>query len=188
MAYKDNEIFSAYERYSARVPYFPQLVLLVLIFLGSVWLSLNTYVAFMRYTDAAIAIPTLVRWDWAMMLEEPFTSAAANLGMHLVGLVALAILMRVMPLFNEGHREEAGTGVGRAIDALFGGGAMAITMLYGVAFALWTIVMAVFMYIPGLLGSVFNLFLMPPAIALILGVHVFVLHSIYRVTLSDRDG
>ncbi len=187
MAFERNEIFSPYERFSARVPYLPQVIVLAVLGAASLYLSVYSYTAFLRYLEGALSVNFITQWDWAGMTQEPFASAFWNLMFHMVGLVVIAIVMRSMPLFHEANRTRATTGAGRFFEALSGISAGIVVFGYAIAFVLWSIFMAVFMFIPAIFGTLFNYILMPPAILLMIGVHGFVIYSIGKMTFMHHD-
>lgn len=175
---------NAYERYSAGVPYFPQLVMIVLIAVAMIWSSLMTFRYFLEYTAASGHIPTVVRWDLAKMLEPPFWNAASSLLTHLAIMVVMAVLLSLMPVYNEGFRKPPASAIGRMLENVTGTLIVVASMALAVIYNVWLAILVVFMYIPGVLGMVFNIIFTLPALILIAVVHIFAGKAIFKATFG----
>lgn len=183
-----NEFRDAYGRYSARVPYFPQLILLIAIVGVAAWSSLMSVRYFMEYVAVTGQIMIEDRWSFASLAQPHVLPTVIDLGIALGLLVTAGIALRIMPFCNEGHSEADGrVNLITIIEGLSAFSIVAILVLFGIAFVVWMAVMVVFMYIPGLLGTAFNIFFVPPAILLTLAANVFMAHSIYR-SVVDAGG
>lgn len=178
MAYREDQIFTPYERFSNRVPYLPQAILMVGLSAASLFMAVNTGRLFIEFGAGAIThVNFVTAWDWAGVFRDPFASIVRDLALNLVGLTLIAIAMRYMPLFHECGRPEPQSPLLSFMEKIWIMIAGFAALIHLVLFALWCAVGGLFMIGFNLIPLLFNYILMPPAFIAVAAVHFFVLYS-----------
>lgn len=144
---------SRYEYFSSRVPQFPQVVLLAVMLAYIGWLSVMTVPVFLHYQQEALH--AVYRGHFAIpgdlfhrMLSHPlltleqvfgtgFGMATRDLVFNLTGIVGIAYLLPLLPIFNEVGRPAPGSLIGRFFERAASVMTLIVMVIFTGAFAIW---------------------------------------------------
>lgn len=186
MAYSIEQLSTRYERFSNRVPYFPQAVAMLVLVSISGWLTFNVA----RLYALSLMMPgeRIDRGDAFMVLPawlrgEAFTNLT-DLTLHLIGMAVVAVLMSWMPLFHEFNREPHQNRIVDSVGKIWASVACVAAILHLVAFTLWSVLAAFFLSAPTLFGITTldkSLIVAPVVIA----THLFVMYTGFQAIWDD---
>ena len=186
MAYDRNEIFSPYERFSAKVPVLPQILFMGFLGYVAVRAGIATLDGYLEALTAAGGINMVTKFDIGGVLQEPFVSAAKNLAGSLALIIAAFMVMRNLPLFHEVGRQRAAGGLGKAYENFLAAFSAIVLLGFSLIFVAWTAYLSFVLFIPALAGTLMNMFVVPVVTLAVIGTYAYALISIARMTfLSD---
>lgn len=186
MTYSIEQLTTPYERFSNRVPYFPQAVLIVVLSAISAWLTFNVGRLFVEYSAAALTEFPLIHGDhWARLWQSSFFSRVQEILLHLGGMVAIAFAIRWMPMYHESFRNPNPNPVLNACDNVWVFIGKATAILHFIAFGLWCLVAGLVIAGIVMIPMIMNIFLVPPMALIFAAAHFYVLYSGSRTFLAS---